>query len=95
MIELDDVLDWFRKGVRGDVGKRLIAAFTPAASPAGVFKMFPDGGKSEAFYSLQKAGRKVAGRFPESYRMEDTDKAIFDLCGDGPLKCEKKGRGLL
>ena len=46
----------------------------------------------KAFHALRKAGRKVAGRFSDSYRMEDdTDKAIFDLCGDGPLKCEKRG----
>ena len=89
--ELDFVLEWFRKGVRGDEGKRLIAAFTPAASPAGDFDMFPDDGKRKAFHALRKAGRKVAGRFSDSYRMEDTDKAIFDLCGDGPLKCEKRG----
>jgi hypothetical protein len=78
--ELPFVLAWFRERARGDEGmKRLIAAYTPEASPAGFFDMFPDGGKSDTWYALQRAGRKVAHRFPDSYRMEDTDKAIFDL----------------
>ena len=61
--ELDFVLEWFRKGVRGDEGKRLIAAFTPAASPAGVFEMFPDEGKMKAFYALRKAGASCPRAF--------------------------------
>jgi hypothetical protein len=92
--QLDGLLDWFRRRVRGDVGKRLLREFTPAASPAGVFALFPDESKSKAYHTLRRAGRRAAGRYPDSYRVEDTDKAIVDLCGDGPLVCEKRGADL-